>query len=206
VLGFVGLKTEPFSLNRLGSIENLKEIIRLYKAEEIIFCSKDIPAAQIIEWMTRIGNPHLEFKIVPDESNFIIGSNSKDSQGDFYTLNIELNITQPNNLRKKRLLDFILALSFLLLYPLIFWTVRKSFNFLKNIFNVLIGKNSWVGFSDGEQIHVTQLRKGIISPVSLYEDKKLDASTIHRLNLLYAKDYHTYTDLELILKSWKQLG
>ena len=206
VLGFVGLNTEPASHNRLGSIENLKEIIRLYKAEEIIFCSKDIPAAQIIEWMTKVGNPHLEFKIVPDESNFIIGSNSKDSQGDFYTLNIELNITQPNNIRKKRLLDFILAFTFLLNYPLLFWSVKKPVNFIKNSFRVLIGKKSWVGFSEGEQIHLTQIRKGIISPVSLYEDKQLDEATIRRLNLLYAKDYQTYTDLELILKNWRRLG
>jgi GT2 family glycosyltransferase len=206
VIGFVDIKPGSSSLTRLGNIEHLKEILEIYKADEVIFCSKDIPAAEIIGWMTKIDNPYLEFRIVPDESNFIIGSNSKDSRGDFYTLNIELNITQLNNLRRKRLLDINLSLIFFFTYPFIFWSVKNPGIFLKNIFRVLSGKNTWVGFSEGEQIHLTQIKKGIISPVTLFADKNLDQATIRRLNLLYAKDYSTYTDLELILKNWQKIG
>jgi GT2 family glycosyltransferase len=191
---------------KLGTISQIREIIDIYNIDEVIFCSKDVPANQIIEWMTRIDNKILDYKMVPDESNYIIGSNSKDKPGDFYTLNIELNIIQKNNIRNKRVLDITASISFLLLFPVLMWFAKKPVRFLKNIFLVLGGECSWVGFTNNEQINLPKIRKGIISPVSHISGKELDSTTIHRLNLLYAKDYSLYTDLDLILRSWRKLG
>ncbi|MBX9850365.1 MAG: glycosyltransferase family 2 protein [Cytophagaceae bacterium] len=207
ILGY--LSTDPKeekSEMHLGNIEQIKEIIEIYNADEVIFCSKDTPANHMIEWMTRIDSRILEYKMVPDETNYIIGSNSKDKQGDFYTLNIELNIIQKNNIRNKRVLDLLIGFSFLLLYPVLMWVAKNPLKFLKNILRVLSGEYSWVGFTNQDQINLPKIRKGIISPVSYIHDKNLDAGTIHRLNMLYAKDYNLYTDIELIFRSLKYLG
>jgi len=45
-----------------------------------------------------------------------------------------------------------------------------------------------------------------LNPLDLISDKKLDESTIHRLNSLYAKDYQVNTDLNIIRKGWRNLG
>jgi hypothetical protein len=207
VLGYLTTHVdEEKSTYHLGTINQIKEIIEIYNVDEVIFCSKDIPANQIIEWMTKIDNRILEFKMVPDESNYIIGSNSKDAPGDFYTLNIELNIIQKNNLRNKRVLDMLLSFTFLILYPVLMWFAVRPLSFLKNIFKVLSGEFSWVGFTNNHQINLPKIKKGIISPVSYFTEKSLDSSTVHRLNLLYAKDYNFYKDLDLIFRSWKYLG
>jgi len=207
ILGYLStFKMEGNDHDHLGHLSQIHEIIKIYNVDEIIFCSKDIPANEIIAWMTQINSKIIEFKIVPDESNYIIGSNSKDRQGDFYTLNIELNIVNKNNLRKKRLLDIVSSTFFILTWPFIFWTVAKPFQFIMNSLKVMMGKYSWVGFSENTKISLPKIKKGIISPVTYISDEKINKQTIQRLNLLYAKEYNVYTDIELMFRSWKFLG
>jgi hypothetical protein len=207
ILGYLSTyKVEGSDHYHLGHLSQIQEIIKIYNIDEIIFCSKDIPANEIIEWMTQINSKIIEFKIVPDESNYIIGSNSKDRQGDFYTLNIELNIVNQNNRRKKRLLDVLLSSLFILSWPFIFWTTTRPGQFLLNALKVFVGKYSWVGFSENTKINLPKIKKGIISPVTYISEEKINKQTIQRLNLLYAKEYNLYTDVELIFRSWKVLG
>jgi GT2 family glycosyltransferase len=190
----------------LGSINQIEEIATIYKIEEIIFCSKDIPAHQIIEWMSRINNRLVDFKIVPDESNYVIGSNSKESRGDFYTINIGLNLIQKENLRNKRILDVFLSALFIVSSPLLMWLMKKPLQFVKNCFLVLGGGYSWVGYLETTEMNLPVIKKGVINPAGHHKDIDLDEPTVRRLNLLYARDYSLYTDLNLILRSFRNLG
>jgi GT2 family glycosyltransferase len=206
VLGYISPSaSEPGHELYLGSIQQIEEITGIYKIEEIIFCSKDIPAHQIIEWMSRINNRLVDFKIVPDESNYVIGSNSKESQGDFYTINIGLNLLQKENLRNKRILDVILSALFIATSPLLMWLMKKPIRFVKNCFLVLSGNYSWVGYLETKEVNLPVIKKGVINPAGAY-NKDLDETTVKRLNLLYARDYSLYTDLNLILRSFRNLG
>jgi GT2 family glycosyltransferase len=206
VLGYISpSEPEPGHELYLGSIKQIEEIAGIYKIEEIIFCSKDIPAHQIIEWMSRINNRLVDFKIVPDESNYVIGSNSKESQGDFYTINIGLNLLQKENLRNKRMFDIFLSALFIATSPLLMWLMKRPVQFVKNCFLVLGGGYSWVGYLETTEMNLPVIRKGVLNPAGPYS-KELDELTVKRLNLLYAKDYSLYTDLNLILRSFRHLG
>jgi GT2 family glycosyltransferase len=205
ILGYISLNEGGAESLYLGSISQIKEISDIYKIDEIIFCSKDIPAHQIIEWMSKISNKFLDFKIVPDKSNYVIGSNSKENQGDLYTINIKLNLLQQENIRNKRIMDLLLSLVFILFSPLLMWFMKKPLYFIRNCFLVLSGAYSWVGYFESNQINLPVIKKGVIHPVS-YPVQNLDESTIHRLNMLYARDYHLLTDLNLILRSFRNLG
>lgn len=207
VLGYVSPAPESFSCDAyLGNMNQVNEIIDIYQVDEIIFCSGDVPAHRIIEWMTTIGNRNIDFKIVPDESNYIIGSSSNKSQGDFYAVNIDMAITMDNNIRNKRVLDVFICFLLLLTSPVLVWFVQRPAIFYRNIFRVLSGSYTWVGYSDKEQINLPKIRKGILSPSSNVGTGTLDHSTRRRLDALYAKDYKVETDLHIILKSFRQLG
>ena len=190
----------------LGSAHHIKDIINIYKVEEIIFCSKDITSNQIIEWMTGIGSRQVDYKIVPQESNYVIGSNSKEKPGELYTLDIKLNIEEENHLRNKRMLDVALGIIFLMLSPLLMWFMKSPFRFLRNIIDVISGKLSWVGFSDTESANLPKIRKGVLNPASRLNVYELDSPTLNKLNVIYAKEYNVYSDLQLILKSFRSLG
>lgn len=191
----------------LGNIEQLKELTEIYQTDEIIFCSKDISSQQIISCMTSIGS-EVNYKIVPEESLSIIGSNSKDLPGELYTIDIRMLITTETNRRNKKLFDVILSLFLLFTFPVQVFIVRKPFGLLSNIFSILLNKKTWVGYSvttENGQGKLPPLKPGVIHPDSVIKSP-LNEPTIARLNFLYAKDYTVWKDVELAFKVYRELG
>jgi hypothetical protein len=190
----------------LGHMDHLNALVDLHKINEIIFCSKDLPSSEIINWMIAIDSSKVDFKIVSDKSNYIIGSNSKDKRGDFYTLSINLNITSKENIRNKRILDILLACFFLVTSPFTLILFKHPKMFLQNIFKVLWGSYSWVGYSNNNTLELPVLKKGIISPIApLKKHLSLTKEDILEKNFYYAKKYHVLMDLALVFKAFKDL-
>ena len=160
-----------------------------------------------MRWMTRLG-PHLEYKIVPDESMSIIGSSSKNAPGELYTVDIHFHIATPMARRNKRVFDFVMATALLLAFPLLCWPVRRKGGFLANSLKVLAGKRTWVGYSLGAEAANTlpALRKGVLSPVSGLRYAVMDEPTLQRLNFFYAKDYRLFDDLDIMWRGFRLLG
>lgn len=186
----------------LGSIRQLSEIVRIYKINEIIFCSKDITSQAIMDWMTQLG-ANIDYKIVPEESLSIIGSSSKNSRGELYTIEVEFKIATPMNQRNKRVFDVLMSLIALVTFPIGIFIVKKRFSFFKNIFQVLLNRRSWVGYAatDSQQYNLPKIKTGVFSPLDALQLKTVNTPTIDRLNFFYAKDYSVYDDLEIFLKS-----
>ncbi|MEP7127561.1 MAG: glycosyltransferase [Chitinophagales bacterium] len=207
-IGYVSIQSENHhNPHHLGEMHQLTEIARIYKIEEVIFCSKDISSQKIIEWMMNIG-PDLEYKIVPEDSLSIIGSNSKDTPGELYTIDIKLAIATPFNKRSKRLFDLATALFLLVTLPLNVFIIKNPFGLIGNIFKVLGGKKGWIGYAGGthQQFQLPLLREGVITPLDELRTTHLNDAAISRINLLYAKDYTTSHDAELFLKCFRLLG
>ncbi|MFK7949202.1 MAG: glycosyltransferase family 2 protein [Saprospiraceae bacterium] len=197
-------ETEDFD-NFIGNFYQLDEIVQIYKIHEIIFCSKDVAAEHITKWMTKIGTS-VEYKIVPEKSLSIIGSRSKNSTGQLYTIDIEFTIKQPMHQRNKRFLDVIFSIGILVTLPISIWFVRQKFGLIRNIFSVLFNHKSWVGYHGKNVDNLPKIKKSVLSPVDGLKVKKLQDSTIQHLNLLYAKDYSVYHDLDLIWSGFRELG
>ena len=193
--------------NYLGSVDQLREIVGIYAVNEIIFCGKDISSEKIIYWMSSLG-PEINYKIVPEQSGSIIGSNSKDSAGDLYTIDINFKIASSIQRRNKRVLDIGLSLILLLLFPILIWFWKPIGGILKNAFLVLIGKKSWVGYNpaDLQLKNLPKLRQAILNPSDALPYKPESPQTIHRINLFYAKDYQPGNDWEIIWKAFSKLG
>lgn len=205
-VGHISLnENEHKQSDSIGTYSQLTELIEIYKIDEVIFCAKDIPAQSIIEHMSKISNPKIEFKIAPPESLFIIGSNSINTNGDLYVVNIN-SINKPANKRNKRMLDIVVSLILLILFPILIIIIPSRLGLLRNIINVLIGKKSWVGYKQTQQKQeLPQIKNAVLNPVDLLPTLP-DDKTIYRLNQLYAKDYQINNDLQIILKSWRLLG
>ena len=207
VLGFVTSANEDPSNEIIGSLDDLEDLVSLYNIDEIIFCSADIPAATVIEWMTKLGS-RIEFKMVPQDSMSIIGSHSKDLQGELYTIDIQLNIDTPAQRRNKRVLDILISIILIFLLPLLIFIVNDVIKLIRNIFQVLIAKKTWVGFSEfrPKTEKLPKIKEGVLNPALALSNKPFDEKTIHRLNMLYAKDYNIYKDLSILYKNIRLLG
>ncbi|SFQ02369.1 glycosyltransferase family 2 protein [Hymenobacter arizonensis] len=190
----------------LGELRQLADIIRLYALDELIFCGKDLPASQIIALMLSLpAEPRVAYKILPEDSQYIIGSSSKDRPGDYYTLDIALNLYQPRQARAKRLLDVLTSVGLLVLAPLLIWFQPTKAGFLKNCFSVLVGSRTWVGLR--HMAGSARAVPAVLSPAdAAVSGTPLTEVTLRRLELLYAKDYEPSMDLSVLWRCWRRLG
>ncbi len=204
--GFIALDNSDKGHYYIGQIEQLAEIIRINRVNEIIFCAENFSSAQIIRAMLDLTQLDIEYKIAPPESISIIGSNSIHTAGDLYVVNINA-ISKPVNKRKKRIFDFWVALSILLLIPFVIWFFRNKSLFINAIFNVLAGRKTWIGYipKQNTTINLPELKTGILHPGDLFPELSLDDEKMKRLNMLYAKDYSFSTDVEILFKGWRNL-
>jgi hypothetical protein len=206
---FIGLISNDDHANHangfIGSLGQLRDIISIYKIDEVIFCAKDIPAQKIIDIMTRLQHEEVEFKIAPPESLSIIGSNSINTTGDLYVININ-SIGKANNLRNKRLFDLLVCILLIPFLPVIMWFARNPFGVIFNLARVLTGFRTWVGYSKTYDSSLPSIKKGILNPSDVVQAKILDDETALRLNMLYAHDYKMGTDLNIIWSGFRNIG
>ncbi|SNC67122.1 Glycosyltransferase, GT2 family [Hymenobacter gelipurpurascens] len=190
----------------LGEIRQLDDIIRMYELNELIFCGRDLSASQIISLMVRLPQtPAVAYKILPQDSEYIIGSSRKDAPGDYYALDITLNLVHPQHVRNKRLLDIVSSLLLLLLAPVALTLQKHRLGFLRNCLRVLGGSRTWVGLRYAAAPR--RLARAILSPADVGQSATpLPEATRRRLELLYAKDYETSTDLGILLRCFRWLG
>ena len=186
----------------LGSLIDLNKIIEIYSIEEIIFCSQDVDNQAIIGWMERLGTS-IDYKILPEKSNTIIGSSSKNTSGELYSTETQFKIASTFNRRNKRVLDVVLC-GILLVFSGIFLFLMKNFSvILKNWIPVLIGNKTWVGYAHTSVNNVNNLpllKQGVFSPKDALHFKDMHDKTIERLNFLYAKDYDVWKDWGIFWK------
>ena len=179
-------------------VRRLNDTIRYYNADEVVFCSKDLPIQAIINLMTQLGDlpgkhRQVEYKIAPTDSDFIIGSDSIHRAEDLYTEEIR-TIADPLNRRNKRLFDIWTSFLLLLFSPLMLPFQRHKRDYYTHCWQVLIGKKSWVGVTN------THTRKGIFAPEDALPRR---AATIspelkQRLHLRYLRNYKLTTDMQIL--------
>lgn len=189
-----------------GNLIDLTTKIDFLDYDEIIFSAKDVHAKEIIEWMTFIKAPHLDFKIAQPDTDFIIGSNSIETLGEMYKVNIN-DLSKPENLRSKRFFDLLLAGTLTLVSPILIWRFHSKKSFIKNLLTVWLGKKTWVGFFSSETGYLDpqlpRLKKGILNPLDIHTESQLEFAD--KFNLIYARDYSVFKDLNIIYKAFKKL-
>ena len=97
--------TDKINNDKIGTLGQVEEILKIYKIDELIFSAKDYQSNEIISTMQKLNNK-IEIKIAPTKSTFVIGSNSIHSQGELYS--IQSPKTKNNFIKTyfKKILDF----------------------------------------------------------------------------------------------------
>jgi O-antigen biosynthesis protein len=215
-VGFMVQVSPSLTINPgdVGHMHQLDEIVRVHNIDQVVFCARDVSSTDIISTMSAIEEKNVEFKIAPPESLYIIGSNSIETTGDVFMLDVN-SVSLTRNQRAKRLFDVAVSLLFLPLLPILVFLVKKPAGLFANIFSVFTGKKSWVGYSP--DIHSSQemklasaklpkLKSGVLNPLSIYPASARTAENIQKLNVVYAKDYRFSNDLSIVWNGRRDLG
>jgi hypothetical protein len=180
-------------------------MVEVFQINELIFCGSDMSSTHIMNQMTFINRPELEYKIAPPESLFIIGSNSILASGELYTIGLNA-VDKPSNQRKKRMLDVLVSMLIVIVLPVLIIGISNKKQLFTNWLSVFIGKKTWVGYVPDKENLLPFVKPGILNPLDPFEKIRIDQSIIQQANLLYAKDYKVKQDILILLNSWKHLG
>jgi GT2 family glycosyltransferase len=189
--------------NTIGTLDQLDQIAHIVKIDEFIFCAKNTTANKIIYWMSQLNSDKFEFKIAQPDTTFLIGSNSIESAGDLYVLNLN-SISKSENKRLKRIVDVLFSTILLFLSPLFVWFYSHKTKFIQNLLAVLLSKKSFVGYQldqadETAQFVLPNLKKGVLPVQNWLASHKSFPSD--KLNVLYARDYSPLIDLKIIFQN-----
>jgi O-antigen biosynthesis protein len=208
-IGLLGVKeSNSRTTGFIGTLDQIRDIITIYNIDEVVFCAKDVPARDMIDLMSELGQARIEYKIAPPESLSIIGSNSINTSGDLYMVEIN-SIARVNNRRNKRLFDVASSLVLFSLLPFAIFIVKKPFGYMRNIILVMAGKRSWIGYSiieNNAELRLPAIRKGILNPSDALPQRSLSREDITRLNILYARNYQLSNDVRILMKGLRHTG
>ena len=207
IKGFVSSYNDEHTDFHFGRIENIDQIIKDSSINELIFCLKDMDIHQVMKVMNKVGQ-NIEYKIIGDEANSIIGSKSKNYRGELYSIDFNFKINQKRYRRAKRLFDIVTSFIFLLFSPIISLFQIRPVQSIKNAYEVLIGNKSWVSYHLSNQYSdiFPKIRPGILHPLSGKNVDELDPKQVEKVDLHYAKNYSWNMDLNILISCFRSLG
>ncbi len=166
------------------STYELKEIVQIQRIDEIICNVKDVGMNRVIVLMSALGSL-VSFKITGDESLGIVGSKSKNKEGEIYTLEINYELQTQQQQRNKRTFDILTTLFTTILFP-ISLTTGTGRQIISNLMKLLTSKITIVGYQADDRL--PSMKK------SLVQVPEAEASS-------YAKSYTVWKDLRYLWKS-----
>jgi len=105
--------------------------------------------------------------------------------------------------------DLFSSIVLLILFPVILFFLKERWNGLLNIFRVLSGSYTWVGyyplFKDASP-GLPKVKKSILTPVDGLKNPDIPENTIELLNAGYAKNYSIITDARILFTSLRKTG
>lgn len=226
VLGFIGMNRRQIGervagLEVLGSLDNVGKVIDERRVSEVIFSTDGLAYTDILSVIGRNSSRNVNFRLVPNSLEAIIGKTRIDELESLPLVEIEYNIHKPMNKVVKRAFDLLCGT---LLTVTVFPFVRAMQMIhpvppgrvalrILQLPSVVAGKLSIVGRPLGEADEAPERTsaqngavsylgpKGLTGLVQINRREGLVADEIEKYKLYYAKNQSLVLDLEIILKS-----
>lgn len=215
VAGLIGMSNKDIgkkigNLDVIGSIENLVKVIREKKIKEVIFSSQDLSYNQMMTIVAKCQNENVEFKLVGNNMDFLVGKTSISLLEDIPLIQINYNISNPLLKTIKSAFDYVLAAFVLFfIYPLIYFISKVSSKktdfrkFISGVPRIFSGKVSFVGPLN--EISDEKLYLGKKGLTGLWYIEDAEESDREKLDIFYAKNQNIWLDLEILGKTLNKM-
>ncbi len=187
-------------------ITNLHKTVKELNAQELIFCSGKLSNKKIISLIQQLPKGiRLRFHAI--RSGSIVGSDSSSNSGEVISAYYNFNLAAPVHRRLKRLADCIIAILFLISFPVHFLFIKHPMQFFGNCIKVLCARKTWIGYNI-DSMRLPKLRPCILTSNGLSKNGSLLIAddSLQLFDYWYAKDYDVMQDLKLIFKNYMRLG
>ncbi len=218
----------------VGDLQRLGELVRLEKIDQVIFSTHDISYEEILTTMSRLNSARVEFKVIPENLEVIIGKSSVERIDDYPLVEIDYAIGRVFNRFSKRLFDLAAAaVLLLLLLPVWLWllpvkwrstkvreiwgergepvALRQSpkgfLNGILSLIAVLRGRLSLVGAplrSTDEPRPKYFYRPGITGLRQINTIPGRAETDLEKFELFYLKNQSLWLDVEILFKALRR--
>ncbi len=230
VVGFVStygteVGEERAGLEVVGSVENVGKVISENRVTEVIFSTDGLSYKDILSVIARSRSRGVNFRLVPNSLEAIIGKASIDELDPIPLVEIEYNIHKSVNRIVKRSFDIFTSFLLLIsLYPLKMLVgaisgkgkrdeMKKSW--IERLPGVFSGRLSFVGLPYAESRHagltdhLVSLNGqasslgpyGLTGIVQIQSEGRMEPEETEQLKLYYAKNQSLALDMEILLKA-----
>lgn len=184
-----------------ASADELSKIIKAFKITHVVLDPAELSYEGSIKILEKLP-PDCAARLVSENHDFIIGSDSVHTRGGWHSKE-QFKLFTPAAQREKRMFDIVASFLLLLLSPILL-PLQKKGGYYTNLFKVLRGKATWVGYAPIAEKHLPKGKSFVI----LYEPQKLNLT--HELkqqtSVWYAKQYTTELDVRMLWKRLFHLG
>lgn len=218
VVGFVDVNRKRvgekiLEIEIVGSIETIGKVIKDQHISEVIFSSDAVSYSTILNIISNNQNRFVNFRLVPNNLEVIIGKSSIDQLDEIPFIDIDYNISKLGNRFVKRSFDIVISV-FLLISIAPFVYFMRLFSSgpeggferaIMQIPSVLAGTMSIVGYySNGTSLdnkNIFRSKPGITGLIHVQNDRTLNKEEVEQYDLYYAKNQSLVLDLEIIIRS-----
>ncbi len=223
VVGFIDVNRKNIGekisgVEIIGSIDNVGKVIAERRVMEVIFSTDGLTYTDILSVIARSNNRSVNFRLVPNSLESIIGKTQIDDLNTLPFVEIEYNIHKPGNRLAKRIFDIVVSLlGLIVVYPFVrIFSSSPHGGFARKVLllpQVFFGRISVVGRSlsdpdmlkDGLMTVQSYLGpRGLTGLVQINQRTDLGPEEIERYKLYYAKNQSLMLDLEIVMKSLLQ--
>ena len=199
----------------VANLENVGKVIDEMRVSDVIFSTDGLSYGEVLSVITRSNNSIVNFRLVPNSLEAIIGKTSVDQLDTIPLVDIEYKLHLPSHRFFKRLIDFCIALVAVVLVYVPWRLLRgwsKPDGAVRSIPQVLSGKRSLIGLPDDKDgaLAASLSRRcggadlGPIGLTGLIQSNRHDGMSeeeMERYALFYARNHSMALDLEILMKA-----
>jgi GT2 family glycosyltransferase len=183
----------------LGELKQIPALLKNRTIGRIIFCVGRLSLSEVIKQVHELKKYPVQFLFHFAGTGSIVGSHTLAPDFALVTPFADYRISYAYQQRMKRLVDIILGLFLFISFPF----HPHPLKLVRNIFTVLSGKQTWVGYASAAAI-LPPIKIGVISSVPDMQGTNNEFD--EKADRLYAKNYDWWQDVLLILQNYRRLG
>lgn len=225
VIGHVSVNGNDNYENQLGSLAQLKDLVKAYNVDQVFFALNSISYKQMLKEISNLQKEDVVFKLIPDSMDFILGKSNVEYLEAIPLVEVVFEYTKPINKLLKRFFDIGVSFPLFVSLGLIVWPsllLKKheqvkvgGLSFFKKITDnkwknrfrlleyVLSGKLSLVGspIVNGGTMEENPVKNGATGIIQISENRIQKAEEADSFALYYFQNYSLWMDIDILIKT-----
>ncbi len=215
-----GLEVSPNGLLRLGTLRQLRDVVRVRRIDYVVFSAADVSNRSMFGLMQQIRDLPVQFRVFAQDSNQLIGKASIEDLSTPLLVGAEISPAFPRSRLTRRLFEIPVALILMALYPVaqlvstvargrraVTW--RRIRTRLAGLPAVLTGRRALVGYNPSGRFSPPAewgIEPGLFPVVSDRSAGLLSEAELGEAYWLYARNQSVALDLGIALRRLSSEG